>query len=86
MLVLEKISVPGWEFKTKYIDNVLWMLDQSVCQVCKMTEAEYKEFCPDENPEELRPETYNQWSTLEKIEWLLGTACGCEFDFYDESE
>jgi hypothetical protein len=34
--------------------------------------------------DEFKPETYNQWSALEKVEWLLGTPCGCEFDFYDE--
>lgn len=30
---------------------------------------------------DLRPETYDQWSDLEKVEWLLDTACGCEFYF-----
>jgi len=99
MFVLDKMSMPGWEFKTEHIEQVFWLLDQCVCSSCKMTKLEYTshegEYEVDENYEEdinpftfqdFKPETYDQWSTLEKVEWLMGTACGCEFNFYDEAD
>lgn len=96
MHVLEKMSAPGWEFKSDHIEHILWMLDKHVCDSCKMTKAAYAQSTlevdaeyPDElgediNPYtfcEFKPETYDQWSDLEKVEWLLDTACGCEFYF-----
>ena len=99
MLVLEKMSSPGWEFKSDHIEKIFWLLDQCVCSSCKMTKLEYTnhegEYIVDENLEEdinpftftdFKPETYDSWSLLEKVEWLMGTACGCEFDFYDEAD
>ena len=99
MWILDKMSMPGWEFKTDHIEKVLWILDQCVCSGCKMTKQEYLahegEYTVDEdieddtNPytmDDFKPETYDSWSALEKVEWLLSTACGCEFDFYDEDE
>jgi hypothetical protein len=99
MLVLEKMSMPGWTFKSNYIEHIFWLLDQCVCSSCKMTKQEYisheGEYEVDEDLEEdvnpftfteFKPETYDQWSMQEKIDWLLGTACGCEYDFYDEGE
>lgn len=32
------------------------------------------------------PENYDQLSDQQKIDWLLGTACGCEFDFVDRED
>ena len=109
MFVLDKMSMPGWEFKTNHIEKIFWLLDQSVCSICKMTKAEYEksdlqvdaDYLDEEdeginpytfsefNPytfSEFKPETYDQWSMLERVEWLMGTACGCEFDFYDEAD
>jgi hypothetical protein len=92
MLILEKMSVPGWQLKSEYIEHILEMLEAHVCGMCKQTEAQYKqatltvdaEYESDWN--HFMPETYKQYSALEKIDWLLGTPCGCEFDFYDEDE
>lgn len=92
MHVLDKMSIPGWQLKSAYIEPILEMLDQHVCSLCKMTEAEYKKATLtvdaeyEDDYQEFKPETYDQYSPIEKIEWLLGTACGCEFDFYDEAE
>jgi hypothetical protein len=99
MLVLEKMSMPGWEFKTDHIEHIFWLLNQCVCAKCKMTMLEYTnhegKYTVDENLQEdinpftsteFKPETYDSWSLLEKVEWLMGTACGCEFDFYDDEE
>lgn len=99
MFVLDKMSSPGWELRSEHIEHIFDMLDRHVCSGCKMTKAEYEasniiveeydELGEDINPytfTEYRPETYDQWSLLEKVEWLLGTACGCEFDFYNEEE
>lgn len=101
MLVLDKMSMPGWQFKSGHIEHIFWLLNQCVCDSCKMTKAEYEKSTlevdaeyPDEDDEdinpytacEFKPETYDSWSLLEKVEWLMGTACGCEFDFYDEAD
>ena len=94
MFILEKLSMPGWGFKSDHIEHIFWLLDQSVCNHCKMTEKEYQQFILEQEyeveealyPGDLLPETYNQWSLLEKVEWLMGTACGCEFDFYNEMD
>ena len=96
MLILEKMSMPGWGFRSEHIEHIFWLLDQCVCSSCKMTKQEYicheGEYEVDEglvNPftlNDFKPETYDQWSMLEKVEWLMGTACGCEFDFYDEAD
>jgi hypothetical protein len=92
MLILEKMSVPGWQLKSEYIEPLLEMLEAHVCGMCTMTEAEYKQATltvdaeyDDEYPQ-FKPDTYYSYSPIEKIDWLLGTPCGCEFDFYDEEE
>jgi len=92
MLVLEKMSVPGWQFKSDHIEHLLNMLEQCVCNSCKLTEEQYKQATLtvdaeyDEYRDDFKPQTYDQYSPIEKIEWMLGTPCGCEFDFYDEDE
>ena len=92
MFVLEKMSSPGWEFKSEHIEHIFWILDKCICNNCKMTEKEYEQFLLKQNiekdfyPDDLQPETYNQWSILEKVEWLMRTGCGCEFYFHDEDE
>lgn len=92
MFVLEKCSLPNtWEFKSPLIEDILKKLDSSVCNGCKMTEAQVRNHCVISGeefeeywPKDYKPETYDQWGSLEKVEWLLGTPCGCEFDFYTE--
>lgn len=99
MLVLDKMSIPGWQFKSDHIEHIFWLLNQCVCSSCKMTKEEYTnhegEYIVDENIGDdinpftftyFKPETYDSWSMLEKVEWLMGTACGREFDFYDEAD
>lgn len=92
MFVLEKCSLPNtWEFKSLLIEDIYEKLDSQICRGCKMTEQELRDLDdPDLDIEEeirlgmYKPETYDKWSALEKVEWLLGTACGCEYDFYTE--
>ena len=92
MLVLEKMSVPDWTFKSNHIEHIFWLLNHCVCGSCTITEEEYKKATLtvdaeyDDYRDDFKPETYDQWSMQEKIDWLLGTACGCEFDFYDEAD
>lgn len=101
MLVLDKMSMPGWQFKSDHIEHIFWLLNQCVCDSCKLTKDEYEKSAeevdaeyPDDYGEginpytfcEFKPETYDSFSMLEKVEWLMGTACGCEFDFYDEDD
>lgn len=92
MLILEKMSVPGWQLHSEYIEHILEMLESHVCGMCKQTEAQYKQATLtvdaeyNEYRDDFKPETYNQYSPIEKIHWLLSTPCGCEFDFYDEEE
>ena len=80
MFVLDKMSMPGWEFKTDHIEKVLWLLDQCVCDHCKQTEAQYK--ADDEEEYEdgwtyFKPETYDSWSALEKVEWAARLKSMC---------
>lgn len=91
MFVLEKMSTPGWEFRSDCIEHIYAQLDTHVCGSCKMTEEEYRTATKqvdaeydDEWGHFSKPETFSQWSDLEKVEWLLGTPCGCEFDFEEE--
>lgn len=97
MFVLEKMSTPGWEFRSDYIEQVYSQLDAHVCDSCKLTEQEYRtateqvdtEYEDDSRYDDWRyfkPETFSQWSKLEQIEWLLGTSCGCEFGFDREED
>ena len=95
MFVLDKMSSPGWELKSDHIEHIFWLLDQCVCSSCKMTKIEYASYedIEDEfleeniNPftrDEFKPETYDQWSMLEKVHWLMSTPCGCEFSFCED--
>ena len=89
MYKLEKMSVPCWEFRSEHIDHIYMQLDAHVCSMCKLTEAEYLRAAQEvdaEYEEEpfFKPDNFSEFSYEYKIEWLLGTACGCEFDFYDE--
>jgi hypothetical protein len=92
MLILEKMSVPGWQFKSDYIEHLLNMLEHCVCDACKVTEAQYRQATLTVDAEyeqdysDFKPEAYDQYSPTEKIHWLLSTTCGCEYDFYDEAE
>ena len=90
MFVLEKMSVPGWEFRSEHIEHIYSQLNDHVCGMCKQTEEEYMAATKEVDAEyedgwdRFKPETYSQFSYQEKIDWLLGTACGCEFDFGEE--
>ena len=90
MFVLEKMSTPGWEFRSKYIEHIYSQLDDHVCGLCKQTEAEYMAATKEVDAEyedgwyHFKPETFSQWGYRDKIDWLLGTSCGCEFDFGEE--
>ena len=92
MLILEKMSVPGWQFKSDYIEHLLGMLEECVCDACKVTEAQYRQATLtvdaeyNEYRDDFKPKAYDSYSPIEKIHWLLGTPCGCEYDFYDEAE
>lgn len=87
MFVLEKMSSPGWEFESDHIEHIFRILDKCICNNCKMTEKEYKQFLLKQNiekdfyPDDLQPETR---SMLEKVHWLLSTPCGCEFSFCED--
>lgn len=102
--ILDKMSMPGWEFKTDHLHHIVWMLDQHVCGHCKWTREDYDKWRKD-NPDEILdeegmledginpysftdfiPENYKELPDEEKISWLLGTACGCEFDFIDRED
>lgn len=101
---LDKMSSPGWEFKTDHLHHIVWMLDKHVCSHCKWTREDYDKWRKDNAAEILDeegmledginpysftdfiPENYNELPDEEKISWLLGTACGCEFDFIDSED
>lgn len=92
MFVLEKCSLPNtWEFKSPPIEEIYEKLDSQICRGCKMTEQELRKLDdPDFDVEEeirlgmYKPDTYEEWSALEKVWWLLETPCGCEYAFYED--
>lgn len=90
MYSLEKMSVPGWEFRSEYIESIYEQLDAHICQICKQTEAQYKAATKEVDAEyedgwnHFKPAIFSEFSYEDKIEWLLGTACGCEFHFGEE--
>lgn len=93
MFILEKMSTPGWEFRSIYIEHIYSQLEANVCGSCKLTEQEYRTTTEqvdveyeEDNWHHFKPETFSQWSKLEQVEWLLGTSCGCEFDFDREED
>lgn len=92
MYKLEKMSTPGWEFRSEYIEHIYRQLNDFVCGLCKQTEAEYRKATLEVDAEynddfdHFKPDNFSEFSYEEKIDWLLGTACGCEFDFYNEAD
>lgn len=92
MYNLEKLSTPGWEFRSEYIEHIYMQLNDHVCSLCEQTEDEYRkatlevdaEYEDDSN--HFKPDNFSEFSYKEKIYWLLSTSCGCEFDFYDEAK
>lgn len=102
--ILDKLSMPGWEFKTDHLHHIVWMLDQHVCGHCKWTREDYDAWRANGDPEiigedelledginpytvtDFIPENYKELPDEDKIRWLLGTACGCEFDFIDRED
>lgn len=104
MYILEKVSYPGWQIKAEEIYFPLSILEQSVCNHCKMTKQDYDTFLDswwsqsdhyrtanplyeeDYEPDVFFPDNYNEMSTEEKINTLLATACGCEYEYYTEED
>lgn len=101
---LDKMSMPGWTFKSDHLHHILWMLDKHVCGNCKWTREDYATWRAKGDPEiidedelledginpytltDFIPENYSELSEQEKINWLMSTACGCEFDFIDNED
>lgn len=87
MYKLEKISRRGWEVRSEYIEHIYTQLDDHVCALCKQTEAEYRKATLEVDAEYIddfdhfKPENFSELSYEDRIEWLLGTACGYEFHF-----
>lgn len=97
MYILEKVSSPGWKLEAEEIGYCLQFLEPSICNHCKMTKQDYDTFMDtwwadtdhsqrdydneEYEPEVYFPDNYNTMTDLDKIHTLLGTACGCEFDF-----
>ncbi|UUW39871.1 hypothetical protein VP14_184 [Vibrio phage VPMCC14] len=87
---LTKISKTGFEFSTSDIEMIYDRLDEFVCTSCKVKQSEAIKYCDENNIEDFErehfiqeafPDDYDNLPTLEKVEWLMSTACGCEFVF-----
>lgn len=102
MYVLEKVSYPGWQIKAEEIEFCLQIFEGAVCNHCKMTKQDYDTFLDswwaksdhtvnplyDEEyePDVFFPDNYKGMGVREKIDALLDTACGCEYDFWIEED
>lgn len=42
--ILDKMSSPGWEFKTDHLHHIVWMLDKHVCKECKWTREDWEHY------------------------------------------
>ena len=103
---LDKMSSPGWIFKTDHLEHIHWMLDQHVCKQCKWQRADYEKW-KEENPKDaaeaeeyfdledgwnpytytdMFPDNYEELPLQEKVDLLMDTACGCEFDLIDSED
>lgn len=51
MYVLNKVSLPGWELRSKHLQVIRQMLERHVCSQCRWTKADYDKW-KRENPEE----------------------------------
>lgn len=87
---LTKISKTGYEFSTSDIEMIYDRLDEFVCTSCKVKKSEAIKYCDENNIEDFErehfiqeafPDNYDDLPTLEKVQWLMSTACGCEFVF-----
>jgi hypothetical protein len=87
---LTKLSKTGYELVTSDIDMIYDMLDRFVCSSCKVKQCEAEKYCNENDIEnwerphfidEALPDDYDKLPTIEKVNWLMSTACGCEFMF-----
>lgn len=68
---LHKVSDPGFELHTNQLHHVVQVLEDFVCDGCKTSDSADSGNWPD---------NYDSLSYSQKIEALLSTSCGCEFD------
>ncbi len=91
---LTKCSEPGWENYFSTLSSTRINLEQCLCRGCSVTQEEAhkiieEEGLPEHEADDLlfdaKPSDYDQMTDYQKIIWMLGTACGCEygFDIYD---
>lgn len=87
---LTKISKTGYKLITSDIEMIYDMLDQFVCNSCKVKQCEAEKYCDENGIEDWErddfvenafPNDYDTLPTLEKVNWLMSTDCGCEFMF-----
>lgn len=87
---LTKLSKVGFELTTSDIEMIYDRLDEFVCTICTVKQSEAEKYCEENSIEgfsreqfieEAFPDDYDSLPTLEKVEWLMSTACGCEFMF-----
>ncbi|AGH31911.1 hypothetical protein VPIG_00053 [Vibrio phage PWH3a-P1] len=87
---LTKISKTGYELVTSDIEMIYSMLDGFVCSSCKVKQCEAEKYCQENDIEDWErshfienafPDDYDNLPTVEKVNWLMSTACGCEFMF-----
>ena len=87
---LTKLSKVGFELTTPDISMIYTELNSFVCSSCKVKQGEAESYCQENPMEEFEqeyfienafPDNYDSLPTLEKVEWLMSTACGCEFMF-----
>lgn len=87
---LTKFSKVGFELTTTDINMVYNKLNRFVCSSCKVKQCEAEKSCEENDMESFEkehfienafPDDYDILQTLEKVEWLMSTDCGCEFMF-----
>ena len=93
-VVITKCSDPGWEDSFVSLEEARVFFEGCVCKSCQVTAEEAEDIIKwaglsEEQADDLlfdcKPPDYESFSDFRKLDWLMGTACGCEYnlDIYD---
>lgn len=86
---LTKISKDGFSFTTSRIDWIYARLEANICSQCMWTKKDLDTYIKENKVhqdeidylyEHVLPDDWQSKDTYDKVMWLLGTACGCEFN------
>lgn len=79
LYTLDKVSSPGFTLETNTLHHVVSVLSMFICTACTSSDAQ------DDECSDIWPDNFTELTDKEQVDFLLSTACGCEF-FLSESD